>query len=191
MSRLLNVTYGEAISTNTNCFSENVTGYDKNGNIKNLQRYGQTSSSAYGLIDNLSYTLIGNQLNRVDGAVTVSAYNNGFEFKNGASVANEYAYDANGNLTKDSNKGITGIQYNVLNLPSSISFSDGSSITYTYAADGTKLRAVHKIGSATTTTDYCGNVIYENNTAKLLLTGEGYVSLNDNKYHYYLKVELV
>ena len=189
LNRLLNATYGEgtSISTNANRFSENVTGYDKNGNIKSLQRYGQTSSSAYGLIDNLTYTLTGNRLNRVDDAVTASAYNNGFEFKNGVSAANEYTYDANGNLMKDSNKGITGIQYNVLNLPSSITFSDGSSITYTYAADGTKLRTVHKIGSVTTTTDYCGNVIYENNTAKLLLTEEGYVSLNDNKHHYYLQ----
>ena len=189
LNRLLNATYGEgtAVSTNTNRFSENVAGYDKNGNIKTLQRYGQTTSSGYGLIDNLTYTLTGNQLNRVDDAVTASAYNTGFEFKNGASAANEYTYDANGNLTKDSNKGITGIQYNVLNLLSSITFSDGSSITYTYAADGTKLRTVHKIGSTTTTTDYCGHVIYENNTAKLLLTEEGYVSLNDNKYHYYLK----
>ena len=144
-----------------------MTGYDKNGNIKSLQRYGQTSSSAYGLIGNLTYTLTGNRLNRVDDAVTVSAYNNGFEFKNGVSAANEYTYDANGNLMKDSNKGITGIQYNVLNLPSSITFSDGSSITYTYAADGTKLRTVHKIGSATTTTDYCGHVIYENKRVNL------------------------
>ena len=72
-------------------------------------------------------------------------------------------------------------------MPSSITFSDGSVIAYTDAADGTKLRTVHKIGSTTTTTDYCSNVIYENNTAKLLLTEEGYVSLNDNKYHYYLK----
>lgn len=151
LSRLLNATYGEgtAINTNMNRFNENITGYDKNGNIKNLQRYGQTSSSGYGLIDNLTCTLTGNQLNRVDDAVTASAYNNGFEFRNGASAANEYAYDANGNLTKDSNKGITGIQYNVLNLPSSITFSDGSSITYTYASDGTKLCSVHKIGSTT------------------------------------------
>ena len=36
---------GTAINTNTNRFSENVTGYDKNGNIKTLQRYGQTTSS--------------------------------------------------------------------------------------------------------------------------------------------------
>ena len=79
------------------------------------------------------------------------------------------------------------IQYNFLNLPSLVQFSDGSTISYIYNADGIKLRTVHKIGSTTTTTDYCGNVIYENNTPKLLLTEGGYVSLNDNKYHYYLK----
>ena len=189
LDRLLNAIYGETagISTNANRFSENVTNYDKNGNIKGLQRYGQTGASAYGLIDNLTFTLNGNRLNRVDDAVTASTYGGGFEFKDGVKQANEYAYDANGNLTKDLNKGITGISYNCLNLPNAVTFSDGSTITYTYGADGTKLRTVHKIGSATTTTDYCGNVIYENGVQKLLLTEEGYVTLSDSKYHYYLK----
>ena len=189
LDRMLNATYGETagISTNANRFSENVTGYDKNGNIKGLQRYGQLSSTAYGMIDNLTLTLNGNQLNRVDDAVTASAYNGGFEFKNGANAADEYSYDANGNLTKDLNKGISGITYNFLNLPNAVTFSDGSTITYTYGADGTKLRTVHKIGSTTTTTDYCGNVIYENGVQKLLLTEEGYITLSDSKYHYYLK----
>ena len=189
LDRMLNATYGETagISTNANRFSENVTGYDKNGNIKGLQRYGQLSSTAYGMIDNLTLTLNGNQLNRVDDAVTASTYNGGFEFKNGANAADEYSYDANGNLTKDLNKGISGITYNFLNLPNAVTFSDGSTITYTYGADGTKLRTVHKIGSTTTTTDYCGNVIYENGVQKLLLTEEGYITLSDSKYHYYLK----
>ena len=189
LDRMLNATYGETagISTNANRFSENVTGYDKNGNIKGLQRYGQLSSTAYGMIDNLTLTLNGNQLNRVDDAVAASAYNGGFEFKNGANAADEYSYDANGNLTKDLNKGISGITYNFLNLPNAVTFSDGSTITYTYGADGTKLRTVHKIGSTTTTTDYCGNVIYENGVQKLLLTEEGYITLSDSKYHYYLK----
>ena len=189
LDRMLNATYGETagISTNANRFSENVTGYDKNGNIKGLQRYGQLSSTAYGMIDNLTLTLNGNQLNRVDDAVAASTYNGGFEFKNGANAADEYSYDANGNLTKDLNKGISGITYNFLNLPNAVTFSDGSTITYTYGADGTKLRTVHKIGSTTTTTDYCGNVIYENGVQKLLLTEEGYVTLSDSKYHYYLK----
>ena len=190
LDRLLNATYGETagISTNANRFSENVTGYDKNGNIKGLQRYGQLSSTSYGLIDNLTLTLNGNQLSCVEDAVSTAAYGTNTAFVNGASVAGEYAYDANGNLTKDLNKGITDIQYNVLNLPSTVSFSDGSTITYTYGADGTKLRTVHKIGSTTTTTDYCGNVIYENGTQKLLLTEEGYINLTGTQqYHYYLK----
>ena len=190
LDRMLNATYGEtaSISTNANRFSENVAGYDKNGNIKSLQRYGQTGASAYGLLDNLTFTLNGNQLSRVDDAVSTAAYGTNTAFVNGASTAGEYVYDVNGNLTKDLNKGITDIQYNVLNLPSTVSFSDGNTITYTYGADGTKLRTVHKIGSTTTTTDYCGNVIYENGTQKLLLTEEGYINLTGTQqYHYYLK----
>lgn len=46
---------------------------------------------------------------------------------------------------------------------------------------------LYKIGCITTTMDYCGSVVYENAVAKSLLTEEGYVSLIDNKYHYYLK----
>ena len=154
-----------------------MTGYDKNGNILSLQCYGQTSASVYALI-----ILTGNLLNHVDDTATTSAYNNGFEFKDGVKQANEYNYDSNGNLTKDLNKGITNISYNCLNLPSVVTFSDGSTITYTYAADGTKLKTVHKTGSTTTTTDYCGNVVYENGVQKLLLTDEGYVTLSDSKY---------
>ena len=190
MDRMLNATYGETASINSNAdrFSENVTLYDKNGNIKTLQRYGQLSATTYGLLDNLTYTLTGNQLNRVDDAVSTVAYGTNTAFVNGASAGGEYAYDANGNLTKDLNKGITRITYNVLNLPNVVTFSDGSTITYTYAADGTKLRTIHKIGSTTTTTDYCGNVIYENGTQKFLLTEEGYVNLTGTQqYHYYLK----
>ena len=99
----------------------------------------------------------------------------------------KYTYDANGNLTQDLNKGIEDIQYNCLNLPRLVKFKDQSTITYTYAADGTKLRVEHKIGNSTTRTTYCSNVIYEDGTAKCLLTEEGYVSLDDREYHYYLK----
>ena len=186
---MLNATYGEtaSINTNTNRFSENVTAYDKNGNITGLQRYGQTAAAEYGLIDDLSFTLSGNQLNRVDDTATASAHNGGFEFKDGVKQADEYAYDVNGNLTKDLNRNIVDIQYNCLNLPEKVTFGDGSTITYTYAADGTKLRTVHTIGIDTLTTDYCRNVVYENGVPKLLLTEVGYVTLEDSTYHYYVK----
>ena len=98
------------------------------------------------------------------------------------------SYDNNGYLTKDLNKGISNISYNSLNLPQVVTFSNGNTITYLYTADGKKLRTVHKIGTATTTTDYCGNVIYENGTQKLLLTEEGYINLSSpTTYYYYLK----
>ena len=93
----------------------------------------------------------------------------------------------NGNLTKDSNKGIGNISWNSLNLPNVVTFSDGSTVTYTYAADGTKLRTLHNINGATTQKDYCGSVIYENGAAKFWQTEAGYISMNDGKYHYYLQ----
>ena len=73
-----------------------------NGEIQGLQRYGN------GLIDNLTYTYSGNQLTKVEDATGNTA-----GFSNGASAANEYTYDNNGNLTKDSNKNISTIAYNV------------------------------------------------------------------------------
>ena len=169
-------------------FSEKVTGYDKNGNILSLQRYGQTGASDYGVIDNLTYTLDGNRPTRIDDGATTAAYNGGFEFKDGVKQANEYAYDANGNLTKDLNKGISNISYNCLNLPSSIQFVDGVGARGAlYAGDGTLLQLVHKVGDNIVTTRYCDNVVYENGTPKYLLTAEGYVTLADKKYHYFLQ----
>ena len=171
-------------------YTEKVTAYDKNGNIKNLQRYGQTSASAYGLVDNLTFTLNGNRLSRVDDAATASAYGNGFEFKDGAKQADEYAYDANGNLTKDLNKNITNIRYNFLNLPIYFSFNTGGFLQHGYTADGVRRRTIYKELDGPTslvTTVYCGNVIYENNVPRLLLHEEGYVTLDDNSYHYYVK----
>lgn len=174
INRMLDATHG------TGTYTEKVTKYDKNSNIEKLQRYGN------GLIDDLNYTYNGNQLTKVEDAT-----GNAAGFSNGASTANEYTYDHNGNLTKDSNKGISNIAYNCLNLPSTITFSDGSTIIYSYAADGTKLRTVHTIsGSGTPATkDYCANVVYENDAQKLLLTEEGYVDLSSSTlpYYYYLK----
>ena len=190
LNRLTLAKYGEnpAMDRYYDIFNEKVTAYDKNGNILGLQRNGQLGAGDnYGMIDNLTYTLNGNQLARVDDAVGTAEYNGGFEFKDAVQQADEYAYDANGNLMKDLNRNISNIEYNFLNLPSKVTFTDGSTITYVYAADGTKLRTTHVINGTTTTTDYCGNVVYENGTQKYLLTEEGYVTLSDKKYHYYLQ----
>ena len=189
LGRLTDAEYGEgpSLSVNTNRFNEQVTGYDKMGNILGLKRYGQTSATGYDVIDDLSLSYAGNRLKKVADRSGTSAFNNGFEFKDGIDLPAEYEYDENGNLTKDLNKNITAIQYNCLNLPGRVMFANGNSISYLYDAAGRKLRTVHVLEGDSVTTDYCGNVVYENGVPQILLTEVGYVSLTDGKYHYYLK----
>ena len=189
LGRLTDAEYGEgpSLSVNTNRFNEQVTGYDKMGNILGLKRYGQTSATGYDVIDDLSLSYAGNRLKKVADRSGTSTFNNGFEFKDGIDLSTEYEYDENGNLTKDLNKNITAIQYNCLNLPSRVMFANGNSISYLYDAAGRKLRTVHVLEGDSVTTDYCGNVVYENGVPQILLTEAGYVSLTDGKYHYYLK----
>ena len=183
LDRMTKAQYGEGslIDSNTERFNEEVTGYDKAGNIKGLKRYGTRDGSAYGIIDDLAYTYNGNQLQKVEDKATSDGFNDR------ADEETEYKYDENGNLTQDLNKNIVQIQYNFLNLPKSLTFSNGDCITYTYDADGNKLRTVHKVGTEILTTDYAGNVVYENGTTERLLTEAGYVTLEDGKYHYFIQ----
>ena len=74
-------------------------------------------------------------------------YTGAMDFKDGADKAVEYAYDANGNMTSDLNRGIVSITYNQLNLPQSVLFKDGHESRYTYAADGRKLRAEYRLNN--------------------------------------------
>lgn len=92
-------------------------------------------------------------------------------FRDGADEDEEYEYDENGDMTKDLNSGIENIEYNVLNLPKLITFANGGTIRYTYSATGEKLRAEYTMTSDSIikTTDYCGNLIYEQGRPKMLL----------------------
>ena len=113
---------------------------------------------------------------------------------------------ANGNMTKDRNKGISNITYNTMNLPSRIEFENGSRATYLYSADGTKLQVKYETsyagllasgppsGSASTaiaqthTIDYVGDKIYEDGVLSRILIEGGYVDYSGETpiYHTYL-----
>lgn len=110
----------------------------------------------------------------------------------GADADVEYEYDPNGNMTKDLNKNISSIQYNSLNLPSRITYSDGRMAEYVYSAAGAKLSTTYTNGLTTTGNVYCGNMIYENGTLKQILVDGGYITLNGTTptYHFYLKDHL-
>ena len=191
MNRLTAGNYGEGstLTSNTGRYSEIVGQYDKNGNISaGFVRNGLLSTGGYGTMNALVMTLDGNHLKAVRNATGGTAAPGSFGFVDGVTQTTEYTYDNNGNLTQDLNKGITNISYNVLSLPQVVTFSNGNTITYLYTADGRKLRTVHVTNGTATTTDYCGNVIYENGTQKLLLTEEGYIDLSSpTTYYYYLK----
>ncbi|MBE6267094.1 MAG: RHS repeat-associated core domain-containing protein [Prevotella ruminicola] len=168
--------------------------YDRMGNFLTLKRKGRQDGGTYGWIDNLTFTLNGNQITKVDDSVSDPTYSGVFNFMDGASQANEYTYDKNGNLTKDLNKKISQIQYNLLNLPASITYSNGKSAAYIYDAGGKKLKVSYKASSSGTAvpTDYCGSMIYENNVLKQILVDGGYVTFSGSTpvYHYYLKDHL-
>lgn len=192
LSRLTQASYSENGVGNGHYNTEYT--YDKMGNVQTLKRYGLRDNNQYGLIDNLTFTYNGNQVTKVEDAVSGPFYSGAFHFVNGSGATTEYTYDQNGNMTKDLNKNISSIQYNLLNLPSRITYSDGKSATYVYGASGKKLCVSYQgsNSSPSTKVDYCGNLIYENNILKQILIDGSYITFNGStpQYHFYLKDHL-
>ena len=77
----------------------------------------------------------------------------------------------------------------MLSLPSVVTFSDGSTFTYYYDAEGNKVRVIYSItGKTSLQRNYSNGVIYDNGRQQCLITEEGYIALQENnKYYYYLK----
>ncbi|MCA6069497.1 RHS repeat-associated core domain-containing protein, partial [Chryseobacterium sp. RG1] len=122
-----------------NGYYNETLSYDLNGNITNLKRSEGllTGSTTAMTIDDLSYSYTGNRLNSV---TDLSGQYNGYSDTSG----NTIPYDLNGNMTSHVDKGILGIDYNFLNLPSSLLFNAGLSTrtgilrnntSYLYRAD--------------------------------------------------------
>lgn len=168
-------------SYNTNAginFSLNSITYDYNGNITKLNQMGLKGITSV-LIDSLvySYNTNSNQLKYVTDKVNDAASTLG-DFKEvNNNNSQDYWYDGNGNLTKDNNKSISSISYNYLNLPNVITVTGKGTITYTYDAAGNKLKKVTVDNtvspSKTTTTDYLGLFVYQNDTLQHLSHEEG------------------
>ena len=117
-------------------------GYDLNGNITSLTRKGvlrtvKLTSTVWvsGEIDHLSMTYDGNRLRKVTDQCAELTYAGAMDFKDGADKQEEYLWDANGNMTRDRNKGIYEIKYNVLNLPERIKMGDDMRVLLGYRAD--------------------------------------------------------
>ncbi|MDI9358778.1 MAG: DUF6443 domain-containing protein [Phycisphaerales bacterium] len=148
--------------------------YDKNGNITHLERFDDLEK-----IDNLDYTYDvaknKNQLMKVkDGSNSPQGFKD--DSDGITDSANDYTYDANGNMTKDDNKGITSITYNHLNLPVKIFFGTNT-IEYIYNATGQKTgKKVTEAGNSTITDYLTGGFQYSNSFLQFFPHSEGYVT---------------
>ena len=113
--------------------------YNRNSAITSLTRTGN-SQAGYGNMDFLSYSYTGNRLKSITDLGSSNVHDGAFEFVNGANSALEYYYNNAGDLTRDKNKGIALIQYDLLGHPTRVQFTNGNVTEYIYAADGRKLR---------------------------------------------------
>lgn len=179
LNRLKNATYQTPkLTDNKNYFGENMD-YDKNGNIMKLQRKfmaGTISNPYEDDMDNLGYFYPNNSNQLIKVTDTT---NNPQGFKDDSNGYNDteddYAYDDNGNLTKDQNKSITEITYNHLNLPKKITFVTTGNIEYIYNASGQKLEKIVTEKGVITNTKYLNGFQYKNNILQFFPTTEGYV----------------
>ena len=191
LDRLTAANYTGIDNRNHSC----LYAYDRMGNATSIKRYGitdridagGTTSCSYGVIDDVTLTYNGNRLVCADDAADALVYEGAMDFHDGANEQTEYAYDANGNLTKDLNRGIENISYDRNNMPTEITFASGARTCYTYDADGRKLRVSHygRRGEKRDELDYIGDMVLHNGALERTLTPNGYI-VNDTVY-YYLK----
>lgn len=174
-------------ASSLNYYLEQIA-YDKNGNINSLVRNGDNDNDGtvpVNPIDILSYSYDATNKNQLVKVLDTSNNPSGFRDDSDGITdpTDDYLYDANGNMTKDDNKGITSITYNHLNLPVQIVFGTNGTIDYLYDATGKKVKktvysAVVLAGQPQKViTDYMqGGFQYKDKALQFFPHAEGYVT---------------
>ena len=175
LSRLVN-TEQYRCSTPHNAFVEKDVAYDADGNIRQLSRYNDSSSSVYtyaydnsGLLQSVSNNSgfmsparvatfgLSSIIDHPVGPITVSPIPTLYKDDTEIYEGNDYVYDSNGNVIYDGYHGLN-IRYNHLNLPRKISRGDDILVNYVYLADGSKYSALKGDGTGFI---YEGSFIYK------------------------------
>jgi RHS repeat-associated protein len=179
--------------------SDPALAYDANGNILKMQQWGLTITGST-QVDHLRYTYVpgsnvlknvtdfnnipqsslgdfttADPQNSVKSSLTPASPQSAFD------AITDYSYDANGNMTLDNNKNISGVTYNHLNLPETVTISNKGSVAYTYDAWGNKLRKVVTDNTVnptrTTTTLYIEDAVYEGDDLLFITHDQGRIRL--------------
>jgi len=190
LGRLTDSQYSSSVNGTDGRYDESVT-YNANGSITSLLRSGMKNDGTFGLIDDLTITYNGNRLLKVTDDAEALNYSNALDFHDGADVTCEYAYDSNGALTQDKNRGVRSITYDYGHHPYFINMNQGvkpRSITNDYTPDGQKLSSRHVMfiqneygNTKKTTTDlYVDGLVLRGGEPLLWQFDGGYVDLDAN-----------
>ena len=169
---------GTSWDLSSNDYVEKNITYDRNGNILTMRR---TANGV--MVDNLLYNYTGNRLvsliESVRGAFPQDVYLPG-GVPNGT-----YEYDSNGNMIKDTRKGLE-FSYNCLDLLSEVKRNGECVSSYLYSADGTKLGVRNVDGGSGY--DYVGSLIYKKEDGISVLEAAYFADgeLKTNAVHYTL-----
>ena len=138
--------------------------YDKHGNITQLDRWDNRDA-----MNSLHLSYQGNQLREVtDNGYGPTVYDSKC-YHDANDSGEDFAYDANGNIRYDKDRGIAAIRYNLFNLPDTIQFSNGNQIIHTYDAAGNRLRTSYYTRKVTTIVPL-GNTLPVGTTANYYTT---------------------
>ena len=172
--------------------------YDLNGNLQSLQRNAMDINGTIVQMDDLLYTYTGNRVRQVTdkGDQTLG-------FEEIAGITAPYDYDANGNITTQTNRGINTIEYNYLDKVTKVEkVKNGQTITieYVYTAEGNKIQKLETIAGKTTQTDYVANQVFKDHMLEYIQFDEGrirttssyttFLLADEIQYEYYLKDHL-
>ena len=149
-------------------YSESFT-YDAHGNITHFDRWDYQD-----MMDHLYLTYNGNQIANIgDNGYPSYGYDIKQYHDNNIS-GNDFAYDANGNMIYDQDRGIAAIRYNLLNLPDTIQFSNGNQIVHRYDAVGNRLETNYYTRKVTTTVPLGNTLTGTNNTTNYDITRDAF-----------------
>ena len=193
--------------------------YDDHGNLMYIGRYAQSATpNLYERVDDLTLTYDGNRLTDISQGSDADDFYDYTPYDDPSATSGQCTYDQNGNMTSNRRKGIASVTYNLLNLPSVISFTDGSMISYAYDMTGEKRRVEYSTaattmeqpvaaslqsdggtaaqtrsgsGNVTTTVDYCGSLVFQDYSLKYIrLEDDGIWDGLHGGYCFYVKDHL-
>ena len=164
-----------------------VRRYGQNGVTKN----GDLEIKKYGLMDDLSYVWDGMMLSSVtaQGAGTEFYGRTGYPLSAAGGVA-QYAWNKAGMLYSDSSRGIKKTTYNHMGQPSTVEFTDGGELRYTYSAAGEllgvstyALLAGKRRPVKVSERSYCGDFVFEGDSLAYVNFPGGYFDGNGGAHY--------